>query len=145
MRWLKSTTQKSYKFEGKTIPKAVTENNDFLALSDEEFLKWSEQAVIKSLIKNGALFITTKEPSSPTKQLQDITAKNAELILQNTQLKEELKKVQESIGDNSEITSLRAALERQRSEDQAEIMALRDTKDKEIAALKAQLEKLQEE
>lgn len=145
MKWLKSTTQKSYRFNGKTIPQAVTEDNVFLSLTESEWLEWKKHKVFKSLYENGAIFVTDKEPTSPTKQLSNVTKKNAELVLENTQLKKQLEELQSSSNDNSEVATLQAALEKQKADDLAEIKELQRAKDAEIEALKAQLEKLQSE
>lgn len=139
MQYLKSTTQKSYKFEGKTIPQAVTKDNAFLALSDTDYNEFIKSPVIKSLINAGAIFVTDQEPSSPTKQVSNLTNENARLVLENTRLNEELKKAKAS--DNSaEVESLKAALQKQIDDDTSEIKQLAEEKDAEIAALKKQLE-----
>lgn len=139
MQYLKSTTQKSYKFDGKTIPQAVTKDNAFLSLSDTDYNEFIKSPVIKSLINAGAIFVTDQEPSSPTKQVSNLTNENARLVLENTRLNEELKKAKSS--DNSaEVESLKAALQKQIDDDTAEIKQLAEEKDAEIAALKKQLE-----
>lgn len=139
MQYLKSTTQKSYKFDGKTIPQAITKDNAFLALSDTDYNEFIKSPVIKSLINAGSIFVTDQEPSSPTKQVSNLTNENARLVLENTRLNEELKKAKAS--DNSaEVESLKAALQKQIDDDTAEIKQLAEEKDAEIAALKKQLE-----
>ena len=57
MKWLKSTTSKSYTAEGKTIPAM---NQTPLAVSDELFDRIAKMAVIKSLIKTGGIIVLDK-------------------------------------------------------------------------------------
>lgn len=54
MKWLKSTTMKSYTAEGKIIPSM---NGTPLAVSDDVYEKITKMAVIKSLISTGNIIV----------------------------------------------------------------------------------------
>ena len=110
MKWLKSTTQKSYIIEGKKIPQCITPNNDYLALSDEGYNKFVKNAVIKSLISGGAILVTDVEPQSPTQQASALTKEKAMLIRENTELKEKLKAAEDNSAAKVELETTKAEL-----------------------------------
>ena len=149
MRYLKSTTQKSYMLNGKKIPQCVTKDNEWLTLNDAAYADFSKVSVVASLIKSGAIIVTDKEPTTPTKQVSQLTQVNAQQAMQITELHEQvasLKKQLEGTTNSAEVDSLKAALEKQREEDLAEIKQLQADKDAviadkdtEIAELKKQL------
>lgn len=141
MKYLKSTTQKSYIFDNKVIPQCVTKDNLSLALTDEAFIKLQkDNKVIASLIKAGAIIVMDTEPQSPSKANAALTNRVAQLTLEKTKLEEELKQLRGSQGVNTEVEALKAQLAKQVEDDTAEIKQLQADKDAEIANLKAQLE-----
>lgn len=87
MKWLKSTTQKSWvaSCKGKQviIPQNETSDNRWLQLGDDEFAEISSSPVIASLVKAGGIMVLNEEPAE---------LKNSVPALQvtNTQLKAEL-------------------------------------------------------
>lgn len=111
MKWLKSTTQKSYLINGKKIPQCVTPNNDYLALSDSAFVEFKKNKVIASLIEGGSILVTDVEPQSPTQQASSLTKEKALLIRENTELKEKLKKAQDNSAVQVELDTTKAELE----------------------------------
>lgn len=142
MRYLKSTTQKSYMLNGKKIPQCVTKDNEWLTLNDSAYAEFSKVSVVASLIKSGAIIVTDKEPTTPTKQVSQLTQVNAQQAMEITTLHEEitdLKKQLAGSANSAEVDSLKAALEKQRADDLAEIKQLQADKDAEIAKLKKQL------
>lgn len=142
MKYLKSTTQKSYMLNGHKIPQCVTKDNEWLTLNDAAYSDFSKVSVVASLIKSGAIIVTDKEPTTPTKQVSQLTQVNAQQAMQITELHEQvadLKKQLEGASNSAEVESLKAALEKQRSDDLAEIKQLQADKDAEIADLKKQL------
>ncbi len=142
MKYLKSTTQKSYLFEGKRIPPAVTKDNEVLTISDKEYTELLKVSVIKSLVNAGSIIVMDKAPTNPTAQLKDAVNRNAEQALKITQLQEEIRELKAKGGSNStEVEELKAAIEKQKAEDLAEIQALQAEKDAEIEKLKAELKK----
>lgn len=110
MKWLKSTTQKSYIIEGKKIPQCITPNNDYLALSDEGYNNFIKNAVIKSLVNGGAILVTDIEPQSPTQQASTLTKEKAMLIRENTELKEKLKAAEDNSAAKVELETTKAEL-----------------------------------
>lgn len=143
MKYLKSTTQKTYTFNGQHVPACVTKDNEVLALNDPAYKEFTKSAVVKALISSGAIIVLDKAPESATQQVKTLTNKTAELSMENTKLHEEiaeLKKQLENSGNNAEVVSLKAALAKQVEDDTAEIKALQEAKDTEIAELKKQLE-----
>lgn len=142
MKYLKSTTQKSYMLNGHKVPQCVTKDNEWLTLNDAAYAEFSKVSVVASLIKSGAILVTDKEPTTPTKQVSQLTQVNAQQAMQITELHEQvasLKKQLEGTTNSAEVESLKAALEKQREEDLAEIKQLQADKDAEIADLKKQL------
>ena len=139
MKWLKSTTQKTYLIDGKKIPACVTPDNEYLALSDDGYVTLKKNKVIASLIEGGAVLVTDVEPMSPSKQASVLTQEKALLIKENTELKEKLKEAEDSSAlraeldsTKSELASLKkkyAALEKEAKETIAELEA--QLKDKE--------------
>lgn len=142
MRYLKSTTQKSYMLNGKKIPQCVTKDNEWLALNDSAYAEFSKVSVVASLIKSGAIIVTDKEPTTPTKQVSQLTQVNAQQAMEITTLHEEIAGLKKQLADSAnsaEVDTLKAALEKQRADDLAEIKQLQADKDAEIAKLKKQL------
>jgi predicted RNase H-like nuclease (RuvC/YqgF family) len=127
---------------GKKIPQCVTKDNEWLTLNDAAYADFSKVSVVASLIKSGAIIVTDKEPTSPTKQVSQLTQVNAQQAMEITELHEQiagLKKQLEGAANSAEVESLKAALEKQRADDLAEIKQLQADKDTEIAELKRQL------
>lgn len=130
MKWLKSTTQKAYQYNGKTIPPCVTKNNAFLGVTNDEFNEMNKSAVIKALIGAGAIMVTDVEPSTPTQQVSSLTKEKADLIRKNTELEEKLKALDNAVA-KSEFDTLQVKYNDLEKE----------AKDK-IAVLTAELNKL---
>jgi predicted RNase H-like nuclease (RuvC/YqgF family) len=149
MRYLKSTTQKSYMLNGKKIPQCVTKDNEWLTLNDSAYAEFAKVSVVASLIKSGAIIVTDKEPTTPTKQVSQLTQANAKQAMEITTLHEEIAELKKQLAgsaNSAEVDSLKVALEKQREEDLAEIKQLQADKDAviadkdtEIAELKKQL------
>lgn len=97
MKWMKSTTQKTYQFMGLTVPQCVTKDNKFLPLTDDKYNDLMKNNVVKSLINNGAILVTDTEPLTPTTQVSALTKEKADLIRRNTELEEKLKSLGDSV------------------------------------------------
>ena len=130
MKWLKSTTQKSYIIEGKKIPQCITPNNEYLALSDEGYRNFMKNAVIKSLVNGGSILVTDIEPQSPSQQASSLSKEKALLIKENTELKEKLKVAEDGSATKVELETTKA-----------ELASLRE----KYAALEAQYKELETE
>lgn len=142
MKWLKSTTQKTYLIDGKKIPACVTPNNDYLALSDDAYTRLKQNKVIASLIEGGAIIVTDVEPMSPTKQASVLTQEKALLIKENTELKEKLKAAEDNSAMRAELDSVTAELKESQKKYKALEKEAKETianLNSEIAELKAQL------
>lgn len=135
MKWLKSTTQKTWTVNGKVIPACVTAHNDYLKIDDSEFTRLSGTPVVKSLITAGAILVLDSEPAELKNSVAALQGNNAALTAKITQLEEQLKK------KNAETASV--DIEKIKEEAQAEIkeqaISELQAKDEEIARLKAQL------
>lgn len=137
MKYLRSTTGKAYTISGQTVPNY---KGEMLALSDGDYDTLSKNKVVKSLIDAGAIFVTDKAPTDPTKQAQQLTNKNAQLILENTKLQEKLAAAEAKLANaGTDEESVKAAIAKQKEEDEAAIQSIVSEKDAKIAELEAQL------
>jgi hypothetical protein len=75
---------------GKKIPQCVTKDNEWLTLNDAAYADFSKVSVVASLIKSGAIIVTDKEPTSPTKQVSQLTQVNAQQAMEITELHEQI-------------------------------------------------------
>ena len=138
MKWLKSTTQKEWTIQGKTIPACVTPHNDYLVLSDSDYAIISDIPVIKSLIKSNAIIVLDHEPSELKNSVEALQGSNAELTTRIKQLEAEL-----AAKSDVEAIKAQAAAEKEAAlkelDDKAS--AIIAEKDARIAELEAQLSK----
>lgn len=91
MKYIKSTTQKSYVIQGKIIPPCVTPRNQTLAVDDSEWYQISTQPVIAALINSGDLLVLDEDPN--VREDKEARDQVAVLKAQNTALEEELRKL----------------------------------------------------
>lgn len=121
MKWLKSTTDKSYTAQGKVIPPAT---HAPLAVSEDVYAKITGMAVIQSLIKTGGIIVLEKytDPTSVSNN------KLAVLKEENTKLQAQVKALEASEAKAKKFDELKAEAEQAIA-----------AKDAEIEALKAQL------
>ena len=132
MKWLKSTTDKSYTAQGKIIPPA---NSAPLAVNESVFEQITSMKVIASLIKTGGIIVLDKysDPqanSSEQKKLQN-------LQLENTKLNDRIRELESQAQPDPEIEKKAAQFDELKAEAEKTIA----DKDAEIEKLKAQLEK----
>lgn len=143
MKWLKSTTQKTWTVNGKVIPACVTPHSDYLKIDDSEFTKISGTPVVKSLISAGAILVLSEEPAELKNSVDALQGNNAALMAQVTQLQEQLKAKEAELKAASAKKSTKVDIEKIKEEAQAEIkeQAIRELEEKEarIAELEAQL------
>lgn len=131
MKWLKSTTQKIWTVNGKTIPACVTPDNAYLKLQDEEYSEISRSPVIKSLVKAGGILVLSEEPAELKNSVETLQGNNAALMARITQLEEQLKKTQP--------VDVEAVKEEAIAELKEEAIAELKAKDARIAELEKQL------
>ena len=83
MRWLKSTTQKSWVLGagGKQfiVPQCDTRDNKWLVIEEEDFAQVMNQPVVKSLIKAGAITVLDKEPAEIRNSVPNLQVANTTL------------------------------------------------------------------
>lgn len=136
MRWLKSTSQKTWYAEGRKIPACVTPNHDYLQLSEEDYGKISKLPVIASLIKAGGILVLNEEPAELKNSVEVLSGNNAALIAKNTALEEEIKQLKASQGPEIDVEAIKAqAVADLKAEAVAELQAKEDR----IAELEKQL------
>lgn len=138
MKWLKSTTQKSYMLDGHLIPQCITKDNDYLSLTDAAYDTFLQNCpVIKSLIKSGAILVTDKEPQTASQQVSHLTTERAQLLQQITNLQIALNVSQKNQGNVAELDAARTTI----AELQASVRNLED----EVALQKQRNEELTKE
>lgn len=125
MKWLKSTTDKSYTAQGKVIPPATQAP---LAVTEDVYTKITGMAVIQSLIKTGGIIVLEKytDPTSVSNN------KLAVLKEENTKLQAHIKELEADAEKAKQFDALKAEAEQTIA-----------GKDAEIEALKAQLAEAQ--
>jgi len=131
MKWLKSTTDKSYTAQGKIIPPS---NSAPLAVSDTVFEGITSMKVIASLIKTGGIIVLDKysDPqadSSEQRKLQQLQS-------ENTRLADKVRELEAS-KPSTEVEEKAAKFDELKAEAEQTIAA----KDTEIEKLKAELAK----
>ena len=143
MKWLKSTTQKTWTVNGKIIPACITSHNDYLIVDDSTYTEISKIPVIKSLIKAGGILVLGEEPTELKNSVDALQGNNAALTAQVTQLQEQLKVKEAELKVASSKKSTKVDIEKIKEEAQAEIkaQAIAELEEKEarIKELEAQL------
>ena len=139
MKWLKSTTQKTWTVNGKLIPACVTPDNHYLVLQDEEYSGIVQVPVIKSLIKAGGILVLSEEPAELKNSVSALQGNNAALTARITQLEEQLK------NQGTTDIDVNAIKEEAVKELKAEAIAELQAKDDRIAELEKQLKAAKEE
>ena len=141
MKWLKSTTNKSYTVNGKVIPPVITPDNKYLQLEDSEYQILLKNAVVASLVKGGYILTTDTEPVTTDKT--KLIASNEGLQARNRELEAQLEAAQKEAEayktqlENGGDEALKAA--------KAETEALRAEATQELQDMQAKLEAAQKE
>jgi len=131
MKWLKSTTDKSYTAQGKIIPSSTSAP---LAVSDTVFESITSMKVIASLIKTGGIIVLDKY-SDPQVDSKD-QRKLQQLQTENTRLVDKIRELEAS-QPSAEVVEKAAQFDELKTEAEQTIAA----KDAEIEKLKAELAK----
>lgn len=145
MKWLKSTTSKSYTALGKIIPANTSAP---LAVDEATYKKITDMAVIKSLIANGGILALdkytdmSKVGDAQTQRLQTLTAENAKLADRIRELeanqqpaeeaptKKEVKAAQKAQADaEAKLAELQAQYDALKAEAEAKIAELSEGKE----------------
>ena len=143
MKWLKSTTQKTWTVNGRIIPACVTPRNDYLVIEDAVFNEISKVPVVKSLINAGGILVLSEEPAELKNSVDALQGNNAALTAQVTQLQEQLKAKEAELKKAAKKGTSNVDVEKIKEEAQAEIkaQAIAELEEKEarIQELEAQL------
>lgn len=131
MKFLKSTTNKSYRIEGITIPPCVTKDNAYAELGEDAYTKITSNPVGKALINAGGILVLSQKPANANASVESLATSNSELMAQNAALKTQLEALQAEAATTSSTTATRKALK--------ESQALLSDAQAEIESLKAQL------
>lgn len=131
MKWLKSTTDKSYTAQGKIIPPS---NSAPLAVSDTVFESITSMKVIASLIKTGGIIVLDKYSDPQADSSEQL--KLQQLQSENTRLADKVRAL-ESSQPSTEVAEKAAKFDELKAEAEQTIAA----KDAEIERLRADLAK----
>lgn len=132
MKWLKSTTDKAYTIQGKTIPPA---NSAPLAVAETWYESIAKTPVIASLIKTGGIIVLDKY-NAPEAGAANV--KLSQLSEENTKLHARVRELEAEKGDakkTKELAKKAAQYDELKNEAEQALAA----KDAEIERLKAQL------
>lgn len=162
MRWLKSTTQKSWVLSNGTkqfiVPQNETRDNKWLTMEEDDFAAVVNQPVVKGLIKTNAIMVLDKEPaeiknSLPNLQVTNNTlrAENETLRAENETLKARIKEIEEgTAGVDLEaeiakaVDAVKAEYEQKLKDLDEKASKLIEEKDAEIKKLEKKLKKTEE-
>lgn len=97
MKWLKSSTQKSWVINGKRIPTTLDGDSEFLQVTDEEYVLMQKKAIFNSLCDTGAIIVLDQEPEAVKNSFPHLHESNAALVTENTQLKDKVSKLEEQL------------------------------------------------
>ncbi len=156
MKWLKSTTNKSWTALGRTIQGA---NGNWLQVTDSDWAQLSVNPVIKSLMKAGGILVLDHAPAEEATSVSLAQQEVAQLRLQNTELENQVQQLQAELKASgagasaiqekdsrissleSELTEAKATIESL----QAELASTKEEAIKELKEYQAQVKKLEKE
>ena len=147
MRWLKSTSQKSWVINGKVIPQCVTPHNDYLKIDDSEYNEMHKRPVFASLERNGCILVLAEEPAELKNSVEALQGDKAALIATNTVQAETIKQLEEQLKQSKavDVAVIKAEAEADKQKALQELdekaSGIIADKDREIAELKAQLQR----
>lgn len=131
MKWLKSTTDKSYTAQGKIIPSS---NAAPLAVSDSLYESIASMKVITSLIKTGGIIVLDKYNDPQVSSSEQF--KLQQLQTENTKLNDRIRELEAS-QTPTEVAEKAARFDELKAEAEQTIAS----KDAEIEKLKTELAK----
>lgn len=140
MKWLKSTTSKSYTALGKIIPANTSAP---LAVDEATYSKIVEMAVIKSLVKTGQIIVLEKYTEEPNKAADARDARIQLLASENERLADRVRELEnaapaEEPATNKEVKAAKAEAKKANdalAELQAQYDALKAEAEAKIAEL----------
>ena len=152
MKWLKSTTNKSWTALGKTIQGA---NGNWLQVTENDWVSLSNNPVIKSLMKAGGILVLDHAPAEETTSVSLAQQEVAQLRMQNTELENQVHQLQAELKaagnpqekDNT-IQHLQmelADVKEKLTATEAELTSTKEEAIKELKEYQAQIKKLEKE
>lgn len=162
MRWLKSTTQKSWVLSNGAkqfiVPQNETRNNKWLTMEEDDFAAVMGQPVVKGLIKTGAITVLDKEPAEIKNSLPNLQVTNTTLRAENAALTATVATLEARISEMEEnatgvdleaeiakaVEATKAEYEQKLKELDEKASKLIEEKDAEIKKLEKKLKKIDE-
>lgn len=159
MKWLKSTTQKSWvaSCKGKQviIPQNETSDNRWLQLGEDEFAEISSSPVIASLIKAGGIMVLNEEPAELKNSVPALQVTNTQLKAELETAKARILELEGQLKNTAQVADVQAevnkAVEATKAEYEKKLKELDEKatkiisdKDAEIAKLEKKLKKVEE-
>ncbi|MBO5750599.1 MAG: hypothetical protein J6Q48_02375 [Bacteroidaceae bacterium] len=156
MKWLKSSTQKSWVVSvgGKqaVIPQCETPDNKWLSLSDSEWIEVSSTPVIASLIKAGGIIKLDEEPAELKNSIPALQVSNTHLQAELDIAKARILELEDQLKNASgvDIETIKAEVRQQCEEEKKKALEELDakatqeieTRDKTIEKLEKKIKKL---
>jgi len=156
MKWLKSTTQKSWVAScgGKqvVIPQAETSDNRWLQLNEDEYAEISKTPVIASLIKANGIMVLSEEPAELRNSIPALQVTNTQLQADLAVAQERIVQLEAQLKDAThvDIEAIKAEVRQQCEEEKnraleeldAKASALIEEKEATIRKLGKKLKKL---
>lgn len=154
MRWIKSTTQKSWVFSHGTkqfiVPQNTTRDGKWLVMEEDDFAAIIKQPVVAGLIKNNAIMVLDKEPAELKNSLPNLQVTNNELRAENETLKAENEGLKTRIKELEEGTTgidleaeIAKAVDAVKAEYEQKLKDLDDKASAVIAEKDAEIKKLE--
>ena len=150
MKWLKSTTQKSWvaSCKGKQviIPPCETPDNKWLKAEEDEYAEIAAIPVIASLVKAGGIMVLNEEPAELRNSVPALQITNTQLEAENATLKARVIELEGQLKDttNIDIEAIKAEVRQQCEEEKQKALEELDAKaSKEIESRDKTIEKLE--
>jgi chromosome segregation ATPase len=160
MRWLKSTTQKSWVLSANSkqfvVPANVTQDGRWLVMEETDFAEVVKQPVVKSLVTSGAITVLDKEPAEIRNSVPNLQVENTTLKAELDTVKAERDSLKQRVQDLEKGTvgvdleaEIAKAVEATKAEYEQKLKDLDDKasniiaeKDQSISDLTTEVEKL---
>lgn len=154
MRWLKSTTQKSWVLSNGTkqfvVPQNETRDNRWLTMEEDDFAAVIKQPVVAGLVKNNAIMVLDKEPAEIKNSLPNLqvtnTALRAELetvTAERDALKARIQEIETGTSGVDLEAEIAKAVEATKAEYEQKLKELDDKASKLIDEKDAEIKKLE--
>ena len=147
MRWLKSTTQKSWVLSNGTkqfiVPQNETRDNKWLTMEEDDFAAVVNQPVVKGLIKTNAIMVLDKEPAEIKNSLPNLQVTNNTLRAENETLRARIKEIEEGTAGVDLEAEIAKAVDTTKAEYEQKLKDLDEKASGIIAEKDAEIKKLE--